>query len=42
VVTQDENKKKKEDEKKSKQLSISHELYQEIMTNIWGIFEKKQ
>ena len=40
--TQDEHRRKKEEEQKSKSLTISHELYQTIQKDTLAIFKKKQ
>jgi len=37
----DEHKRKKEDEKKAKMLSISHELYQSIQKDVINVFKQK-
>lgn len=42
MTIQDENKKKKDNEKKAKNITISHELYQEIQRNILKVFTEKK
>lgn len=42
MLIQDEHKKKKDEEKKSKNLTISHELYTSIQKDVLSLFKEKQ
>ena len=42
MFIQDEHKRKKEEEKKSKNLTISHELYQSIQKDVLNLFKEKK